>query len=628
MTQRFLLSGPFRLDRTEERLWRDDVPVPLGGKPFALLCVFMSAPQTLMTKEELVARVWSGAAVSESILTTAIKELRRALGDNARSPSIIATVHGRGYRYMLPVTGSDEPVPASSGVSRRWWAGAAAGLAVAGLAGVAVVFAGRPPPAPSSKSVAVIPFADLSEGRDHGWFADGLTEEVVNGLARAPDLRVTSQAAAANFKVAGRDPRAEARKLGVANFLEGSVRRSGPRLRVTVNLIRVADGAHLWSQTYDREGADLIRVQADIAFDIARAMKTVMEPARLRGMVAVGTRSVDAYDAYVRALGLERRESQDGDGRFLRAAGQAYEAARRLDPGFAAAHWRAAQVWFGNSTSINPTGYPELPDGRRLSEALTRIDQAIASSPNPVDRLKYESGAAWMRLRLRAAQRLMERYLAERPNDLDAWNVMADLSVFSGDQRAFEHASERIHTLSLLEGAPRSRALAAPFQRGDYATAYARARQQLAVQPGDITTVYQVHRAYIGAGRFDEARALLRRISASNIPASSRLLAQQRQACAEGRVDEAAALRRKIDATGEVGAQWIAAQQMSDEAGSRALLRPLDTPTGLPTLIQFMIYPSFDPSGFPELSRLLAQEGVTPRRTVPIRQACPSPASR
>lgn len=624
-TPRFLLSGPLRLDCVEERLWRDGKLTPLGGKPLALLRAFMESPQMLLTKEDLVERVWSGLAVSDTLLTTTIKDLRKVLGDDARSATFIGTVHGRGYRYLLPVEASDDVAPARKTIPRRWLLiGGGAAAAAAALVGGVALYRRAPERIPDSKSVAVLPFTDLSEGRDQGWFADGLTEEVLNTLNRAPDLRVTSQQALAQFTQGGRDPRAVARQLGVSNLLEGSVRRSGARLRVTVKLVHVSDGAHVWSQTYDREGADLMRVQEDIAFDIARALKTVTDPAQLRAMVEVGTRSVDAYDAYVRGLGLERRESLVGDGRFLRAAGEAYETARRLDPAFANAHWQAAQVWFGNSTSINPTGYPELPADRRLSEALSRVDQAVAASPNDVDRLKYQSGAAWMRLRLRPAQRLMAQYLAARPNDVDAWTVMTDLSVFAGEQADFEQASERVHALSLLDGAPRSRALAAPFQQEDYALAYQRARQQLAVQPGDITTVYQAHRAYLGADRLDDARALLRRISASDIPASTRLLAEQRQACADGRFADAAALGPKIEAAGELGARWVAAQQMGDEARSRALLRPLDTPAGLPTLIQFMIYPSFDPADFPELSRVLRDQGIRPRRTVPIRNACPA----
>src|SRR3712207_669177 len=100
---RYLLSGPYRLDLRDERLWRGGEPVRLGGKAFALLRALMLHPQTLVTKDELFEQVWPGVIVSESVLTTAVKELRQAIGDKARRPSAIETVHGRGYRFLLPV---------------------------------------------------------------------------------------------------------------------------------------------------------------------------------------------------------------------------------------------------------------------------------------------------------------------------------------------------------------------------------------------------------------------------------------------------------------------------------------------------------------------------------------------
>jgi len=114
MSRRILVSGPFRLDLADERLWRDEAPVPLGGKALALLRVLMDTPQTLLTKDELFDRVWPGLAVSESVLTTAVKELRRALGDDARRPTVIETVHGRGYRFLLPVEHVDRTPAAGS----------------------------------------------------------------------------------------------------------------------------------------------------------------------------------------------------------------------------------------------------------------------------------------------------------------------------------------------------------------------------------------------------------------------------------------------------------------------------------------------------------------------------------
>jgi TolB-like protein len=122
------------------------------------------------------------------------------------------------------------------------------------------------------KSIAVLPFADLSQEQDQEWFADGLAEEILNSLARTPDLLVASRTSTFAYKGSDKDLRVIATELGVAHILEGSVRRAGDRLRITAQLIRASDGFHLWSENYDREAADMIDVQEDLAIKIASAM--------------------------------------------------------------------------------------------------------------------------------------------------------------------------------------------------------------------------------------------------------------------------------------------------------------------------------------------------------------------
>lgn len=130
-----LAAGPYRLDVADARLWKGSAPLRVGGKAFALMRVLMQSPQRLVTKDEIFERVWLGLAVSESVLTTAMKELRQALGDDARRPSVIETVHGRGYRFLLPVRELDRwvptPAPAGPASARAWSAVVAAGLALA-----------------------------------------------------------------------------------------------------------------------------------------------------------------------------------------------------------------------------------------------------------------------------------------------------------------------------------------------------------------------------------------------------------------------------------------------------------------------------------------------------------------
>ncbi len=144
------------------------------------------------------------------------------------------------------------------------------------------------------KSIAVLPFEDFSPDSDYAWFADGLTEEILNSLARAPDLLVASRTSSFAFRGTTMDVPAIGAQLGVAHILEGSVRRSGDRLRVTAQLIRAADDKHLWSENFDGSSEDSIEIQERIAIEIANALETAMDPEELAKMMSAGTRSVEA----------------------------------------------------------------------------------------------------------------------------------------------------------------------------------------------------------------------------------------------------------------------------------------------------------------------------------------------
>ena len=149
--------------------------------------------------------------------------------------------------------------------------------------------------ADTKPSVAVLPFADLSELQDQEWFADGLTEEILNALARLPELRVTARTSSFEFKNTNTNIAEIASKLGVAHVVEGSVRRIGNNLRVTAQLIRASDGFHLWSDTYDRNTEDLFDVQRDVAENIATALDVILDDEKRDRMLASGTRNVEVH---------------------------------------------------------------------------------------------------------------------------------------------------------------------------------------------------------------------------------------------------------------------------------------------------------------------------------------------
>lgn len=642
-----LIAGPLRLDPRDQRLSVADRPVALTGKSLALLHTLMQSSPTLVTKDQLFDAVWPGVIVSESVLTTAVKEVRKALGDDARNPRYIETAHGRGYRFLLPVQQQDQQpseipaVPPITALSR----GTATPIAAVAqpfrarrwilLAVIAVIFVAamvwpliQPKPALMAqaahpKSIAVLPFDDFSPNSDQRWFAEGLTEEIQNRLAHTPDLRVTSRMAAAKVRKANTGVIEAAQLLGVANILEGSVRRTDSRVRVTVELIRVPDGLQIWSQNYDRPDSDIITIQEDIAFEIARALKTVMDPTKLRAMVGVGTRSVDAYEAYLRGISLDQRQLVEGDVAFARAAAESYEHARQLDPNFATAHWKSARTWFGNATRIDATAFGDkLSEATRLTGYFDRVNAAIATSRDETEALKYRSGRAVMQLQFKTAQQLMAQYLRSRPRDTEAWEAMGDISAYAGDRAAMARAAERIHTLSIEAGNPKSRAITLSVMAMQLADAVARARQQLALRPTNAITQYQAHRAFIWAGKANEARALLVRIDASTMPEENKLLARMRQACADGLAGEAQRLRAGIAKVGDLNSRWQAAQLMGDEAAATALLQPLDRPERLATLMQFMILPTFDAAHYPALTAALTRNGVVPKKAIATPFAC------
>lgn len=630
---RYLISGPIRLDRIDERLWRQEQEVRLGGRAWALLRALMERPRTLVTKDELFDSVWSGLAVSESVLTTAVKEIRQALGDDARRPQLIQTVYGRGYRFLPDVVETNdlkvERAPArvrSARLDIRYLWGAAVAAILLAVAVVAVVVVRNSSErfamasSAHAKSIAVLPFDDLSPERDQEWFAAGLTEEILNSLARTPDLHVAARTS--STAIPKGDVREIGRHLNVAHVLEGSVRRDGDRLRVTAQLIRSSDGFHLWSQTYDRPMRDAVSIQEDIAIAIAHAMKTVMSPESLQAMVRLGTRSVDAYEEYLRALAYNRRTLETGAEQFAQMSSEAFERARSIDPGFAEAQWQAAQYWFGNTTRVGSTPTERRgSEDQRLKEYLLRVDSAIASSSGRPENFKYRSARAMVDLRFREALRMMQLYLRERPRDVNAWAEVVDLAGYADDRQFMAQAAERIHSLSFESGLPLSRALTASVLSLDIPNAVRRSREQLKKSPGEALIQYQAHRALLWGGHRDEARAVLGRMRGSSLPAENILLAELRQACADGgrgALEIATRLAKDVS----VSNAWHTAMLLGDQRGAAEVLKPLDRPERLTTLMQYLVYPEFDVRPFPNLQARLRADGIERRPAVRTPFAC------
>ncbi len=224
----------------------------------------------------------------------------------------------------------------------------------------------------ATPSIAVLPFADMSPGKDQEYFSDGIAEEILNALAQVEGLQVTGRTSSFSFKGKNEDLRDIGQKLGVGAVLEGSVRKAGNRVRVTAQVVKVADGFHLWSQTYDRDLTDVFAVQDEIARGVVEALKVKLLPGREQPASRVRTASLEAYDQYL--LGVHLIESFTVAD--VRAATIALERAVTLDPTMAAAWAALARALWWSSNRVTPEAADQ---GRR---AIAAAEKSVASGPN------------------------------------------------------------------------------------------------------------------------------------------------------------------------------------------------------------------------------------------------------
>ena len=461
------------------------------------------------------------------------------------------------------------------------------------------------------KSIAVLPFADLSQDQDQEWFADGLAEEILNALARTPDLMVASRTSTFAYKGSDKDLRVIADELGVAHILEGSVRRAGERLRVTAQLIRASDGFHLWSENYDRDAADVIDMQEDLAIKIAGAMETTMDPEALRDMLKAGTQSVDAYQAYLRGLALRAKVLASGEDEQMLASYESFEKARRIDPNFSVAHQHAAQFWAAQSTpTVTFSGLTEATPAEMSGNYLQRIDRAIETAQNEIDRRGLEAAKAFYELRLRRASSLFQRYLEDRPNDLDAWGNLHTVSAFLSDRKTsidtLQYLKQQGETLAQAAMSYMSNAYRVldPSEVADYGlTALQR-------WPENNSLMYQTHRTLMWAKRPEEAAVLAKRYEELFGYAS---LVQARQACMEGRVQDVLDILNDEKSLGDGNsnnAVWLILLMLGDNESAEAYLRQYESEETPQTLVSWLVYHKFDPSPFHSVMAVLERENV------------------
>jgi serine/threonine-protein kinase len=417
--------------------------------------------------------------------------------------TLAARIRDQPVALAVPERATAASAHAPAGPIARWrwlrlrWALAAAAI----VAASALALALGPWRNAVAPSVAVLPFVDLSPAGDRAYLGDGLTEEILNALARIPQLRVASRSSAFQFR-GGADVRDVGRRLGVEAVVEGSVRVEGNRLRVTAQLIETRQGYHLWSHEYDRAMEDVFAVQEDIARMVASALGDELLENVMRPLVARGTESTRAYDLYLRGRHDWNSRTTEGMWRALRA----FQDAIAIDPAYASAYAGLSDTW-----QLLPD-YGNVPAREGLAHAKTAAlraiapDSTLAEAHASLGAILDDYDHDWQ-----AAERAYRRAIALNPNYATARQWLA-LHLANGGQS--DEAADEIERARRLE--PLSRIIntavgAARYFARDYASAIAEYRAVVNHSPDFSIAWALLGRVYLVRGNADSAVTSLRR---------------------------------------------------------------------------------------------------------------------
>jgi TolB-like protein len=409
------LFGSLRLDRRRALLSRRDerdvfVPLSVGSRALSILGLLVERPGDLVTRAEIMAAVWPGAAVEDSNLNVQIAALRRVLDEGGTEGSFVQTVPGRGYRFIAEVTRVDS----------------------APLANTTAVQTSAVLPLPDKPSLAVMPFQNMSGDPEQDYFADGMVEEIITALSRIRWLFVIARNSSFAYKGKTLDVRQMGRELGVRYVLEGAVRKAGGRLRISVQLIDARSGTHLWADRFDGALEDVFNFQDQVAASVAGVIEPALQAAETARSADRPTNDLTAYDLYLRAYEMYFSSAEQIP-EALRLLERAIERDPRYGPALAWASVCCLRLG-ADGSSTDPVA------DRRKSVDYARRGLQIAGG-DPAVLANAALALAYYGEDIGAMMRLVDRALALNPSFARGWYIGAILRMFAGEfDRAIEFA--------------------------------------------------------------------------------------------------------------------------------------------------------------------------------------------
>jgi adenylate cyclase len=341
----------FELDMQRFELRKEGLPVAIEPQVFALLALLVTQRERMVPKDEIHERIWSGRVVSEAALSSRIRSVRHAIGDDGVNQRLIRTVHGRGFRFVGEVTAQTVVSESSEQPTA---------MSVPDTATAA--------PDEMRPRIAVLPFVNLSDSAEQQYFADAITTDIIASLSKHRWLDLIAHHTTHGRVGESADIRQLARERGIAYVVEGSVRRAGNRIRVTAQLHDASTGVNLWSDRYDRALEDVFAVQDEITAMIAARLEPEIGLAERQKVLRAGSRDLRAWDCYHLGIAQFFRFTLEGN----REAQRLLQLSRELDSNLGEAH-----AWWAYAVVLGMVYWDTEPTDDLLDEALAATKRAL-----------------------------------------------------------------------------------------------------------------------------------------------------------------------------------------------------------------------------------------------------------
>ena len=505
--------GHFEFDPASGELRRSGVKVKLQEQPFQILKLLLSRPGEVVTREEVRHALWPGDTFVDFDmgLNSAIKRLRDALEDSADHPRYVETLPRRGYRFVAALAPpavaapADVVTPPRRLALRSGRAMAAAAVITAIVLGLAfrapwLRGRGQDTPPTAIRSLAVLPFENLTGSADQDYFVDGMTDALITDLAQARALRVISRTSVMRYKRTTKSLPRVAEELGVDAVVEGTVTRAGDRVRITAQLIQATTDRHLWAQSYEREIRDVLGLQREVAAAVAQAIQVKLQPEARPRRAQAREVEPEAYEAYLKGRYYWSKRSPVDT---LKAVG-AFQAAIARDPDYAPAHAGLSDAY--RSFDVQGLGAPRdvMPRAEAAARKALALDDSLAEAHASLGGVLYRYHWDW-----EGAEKEFRISLDLDPGSAETHRAYA---VYLMTMRRHEEAlaeAQRARELSPLSPVINAELGTALVRLGRCDEAVAGLHKTLEIDPQSVRLYQTLGEAYDAKGQWAEGLAAL-----------------------------------------------------------------------------------------------------------------------